>query len=248
MTFSSLRFPTGLSFMSFCHFRFLRLAVPLCGIVLLAAFFAVPAASADVAKKLYFAGFLGLNSYLKADYEDSRTPVSGTLEFHNGSMMAGALGLRLTPEFDVEAEIAYRKTDVSNLNIEGLNRVDMGGEIGSWTAMVNGIWNFDTDWVVQPFLTGGVGVTFQSGEFDDVTGVSYDASDDDIGLAYALGGGLRYPVRDGMAFTGSYRYYGTSDLDFRDTKISYASHEFRLGLEYELGPVKLPDWLKKKKK
>ncbi len=199
-------------------------------------------------KKLYFAGFLGLNSYLKADYDDSRTPVNGTLEFHNGSMLAGALGLRLTPEFSVETEIAYRKTDVSNLNIEEPGRIDMGGEVGSWTAMVNGVWSFDTPWVVQPFLTGGLGVTFQSGEFDDVTGTSYDASDDDIGLAYAFGGGLRYPVRDGMAFTGSYRYYGTSNLDFQDTTISYASHEFRIGLEYDLGPVKVPDFLKKKKK
>lgn len=236
--------------MFFPRFRSPRLVAAFCGAVLLSVAVAAPIvpASAEVAKKLYFAGFLGLNSYLKADYDDNHTPVSGTLEFHNGTMMAGALGLRLTPEFDAEAEIAYRKTDVSNLNIEGLGRVDMGGEVGSWTAMINGVWNFDTPWVVQPFLTGGVGVTFQSGEFDDVTGVSYDASDDDVGLAYALGGGLRYPVRDGMAFTGSYRYYGTSDLDFRDTTISYASHEFRLGLEYELGPVKVPDFLKKKKK
>lgn len=195
---------------------------------------------------MYFAGFLGLNAYIKSDYEESRTPVRGSLEFHNGTMMAGALGLRLNPEFDLEAELAYRKTDVSNLNVAGPGRVDMGGEVGSWTAMVNGIYNFDSNWVVQPFVTGGLGLTFQSGEFDDVTGTSRDASDDDMGLAWALGGGLRYNVRDGMAFTGSYRYFGTSDLDFQDTTVSYAAHEFRLGLEYELGPVAVPDFLKKK--
>jgi opacity protein-like surface antigen len=184
-------------------------------------------------KRLYMAGYLGLSVFPDADYTDSVTPVTGVVALRNSNLMAGALGIRLTPEIDVEVELSYRKPDVTSITPSEGSKTAMGGEIRTAALMFNGFYNFDPLWMVQPFVTAGVGVASHSGEFDDVSGITVDSSDTDMGLAYQIGGGVKYRMRKDLKLTTGYRYFGTTEMDFGSSRIGYGSHEFRLGLEYE---------------
>lgn len=213
--------------------------------IFMAVFFCFPPHGAQAAsdsrflnlnlKRLYVAGYLGLSLFPDSDYEETVTPVTGVVELKNSNLMAGALGVRLTPEIDIEIELSHRKPDVTSLLPDGGTKVDMGGEIRTDAAMINGYYNFDTPWAARPFITGGLGIAFQNGEFDDTAGVTRDASDSDMGLAWQVGGGVKYRMKKNLSFTTSYRYFATSGLDFGTTHIDYGSHEFRLGIEYDFG-------------
>lgn len=187
-------------------------------------------------KRVYFSGYLGLSLFPDTNYTESVTPVTGVVELKNANLMAGALGLRLSPEIDVEVELSYRKPDLVSITPDGGPVSDMGGEIRTTAAMINGYYNFDPLWNVQPFLTGGAGIAFQSGEFDDTAGVTVDSSDSDMGFAYQIGGGVKYKIRKELKFTTSYRYFGTTEMDFGTSRIDYGAHEFRLGVEYDFAP------------
>lgn len=187
-------------------------------------------------KRLYVAGYLGLSLFPDSDYEETVTPVTGVVALKNSNLMAGALGIRLTPEVDLEVELSHRKPDITSIVPTGGVKSDMGGEIRTDAAMINAYYNFDTRWAARPFVTGGLGIAFQNGEFDDTAGVTRDASDSDMGLAWQVGGGVKYRMKKDLSFTTSYRYFATSGLDFGTTHIDYGSHEFRLGIEYDFAP------------
>lgn len=187
-------------------------------------------------KRLYLAGYLGLSLFPDSDYKDPVTPVVGVVALKNSNLMAGALGVRLTPEIDLEVELSYRKPDITSFTPAGGSKTAMGGEIRTAAIMLNGYYNFDMPWVARPFLTAGVGIATHSGEFDDTAGLTVDSSDSDLGLAYQIGGGVKYRLRNDLHLTTGYRYFGTTDVDFASSLISYDSHEFRLGLEYEFSP------------
>ncbi|HRC26359.1 MAG TPA: hypothetical protein PKX87_02890, partial [Alphaproteobacteria bacterium] len=97
-------------------------------------------------KRLYMAGYLGLSVFPDADYTDSVTPVTGIVALKNSNLMAGALGVRLTPEIDVEVELSYRKPDITSITPSGGSKTAMGGEIRTAALMLNGFYNFDPLW------------------------------------------------------------------------------------------------------
>jgi opacity protein-like surface antigen len=191
--------------------------------------------------RLYFAGYMGLNIGTKGDFDESTTGRSGNFEFDNGMSFAGAAGLRLTQQWRIEGEISYRKTDFDRVNFDGAGNFKEGGEMSTWLYMVNAYYDFDLKWKnVQPFVSAGIGLASHSGDINDGSALAPDASGSSIGFAYQVGGGLKYRVSDDMAFTGGYRYLGTTGGEFDSYDFDFGSHEFRVGLEYDL-PI---DWLK----
>lgn len=210
----------------------------LSSIVLLACMFAVcvSAAGAEAqTSRIYFAGYLGLTTTGEVEYNDRASPAAGDLEIKNAPVLAGALGLRINRNVRTELELSVRKKDVNSLDLTGVDEVKMGGELKTTAVMINLYYDFDWNWRdIHPFLTAGAGISFHDGEFDDTSGLSRDASDHDRGLAWQLGGGVLYRIREEMAFTGGYRYMTTSDLDFQSTEIDWSSHEFRLGVQYDI--------------
>jgi len=191
--------------------------------------------------RLYFAGYLGLNSFTESEFSETTTGRQGDLEFKNAFSMAGALGLRLTPQWRMEAEISRRNSHTDRADITGAGSFEMGGDLTSWLYMLNLYYDVDWQWKnFQPFLMAGVGLASHEANLDDVSGLLPNASDDSLGFAWGLGGGLKYRVNPDMAITTNYRYIGANDLEVDSFDFEYSSHELRLGLEYDL-PT---DWLK----
>lgn len=191
------------------------------------------------ASRLYFAGYMGLNTNDDSAFEQTTIPRSGSFQYDNALSYAGALGLRLTKQFRAEAEISYRKTDFDRVHFAGAGNFNMGGDLGTWLYMVNGYYDFDLEWEhIQPYVSAGIGVAYHTGEIDDTSGLGIDAADSSIGFAWQVGGGLKYRMNDDLAFTGGYRWLSTTDAQFDNYDFEYGGHEIRFGLEYDI-PVDL---------
>ncbi len=189
--------------------------------------------------RLYFAGYLGLNAFRDSGFNEKSVPTSGDIKFQNTQSFGGALGLRLTPKWRVEGELSYRKADMDNIDFSNAGTFPLGGSMETWLWMVNFYYDIDMKWKnVEPFISFGGGLAFNDTEIDDSSGLAPDALGNSKDFAWQLGSGLRYRVKPNMAFTGSYRILGTSDIEVGTYDFGYSTHEFRLGLEYDI-PVDL---------
>ncbi len=183
--------------------------------------------------RLYFAGYMGLNTTGDNEFSESSQDLKGDFEYDNAPTFAGALGFRFSRKFRAEAELSYRKKDLDKVDLSSSGRAKIGGEMKTWMMMVNGYYDFDEIWSTQPYLTVGFGLAHHEGEIDSNGSGLLDSSQDSMGLGWQLGGGLKYRVNPDLALTGGYRYLGSSDIKFDTYEIEYSAHEFRVGLEYD---------------
>lgn len=194
-----------------------------------------PAPAGAQTSRVYFAGYMGLTTFRDQSFSERSVPVSGQIKADNTFSFAGAMGLRLTNNWRVEGELSYRKADLGSMVINNTGLFNMGGDIGTTVALANVYYDFDLSWKkMTPYLTAGLGVAFHSANINDLSGRAVSASDDDFNIAWQVGGGLKYRVADNMAFSGGYRYLATTPVSVQGYEVDYGSHEFRIGLEYDL--------------
>ncbi|MAF97109.1 MAG: hypothetical protein CMH26_00570 [Micavibrio sp.] len=193
---------------------------------------ALPAAAQT--SRLYFAGYLGLNTFNDQKFEEKSTGSTGDFELDNTTSFAGALGIRLSRQLRVEAELSYRNAEIQSMDLGGVGTFDNGGELKSTFAFMNLYYDFDVPWKIQPYVGAGIGYGWHTGEIADSSGSLQNASAEESTIAWNVGGGLKYRPRRDFAFTGSYRYLDSLDLDVGSYNIDYGSHEFRIGAEWDL--------------
>lgn len=186
--------------------------------------------------RIYFAGYLGITGSDGLNFEDKTTPAAGTFEPDNTMNFAGAMGLRFTRNFRMEAELSYRDADFDRITIEGVGERNIAGEFKSTMLLLNGYYDFDIrNWRTQPFVTGGVGIGYHSGEITD-NAFTESVADEAFGLVWNAGAGLKYRVRDDLAWTAGYRYMDGTTLQLENTDIDFSAHEIRIGLEWDFQP------------
>lgn len=185
--------------------------------------------------RIYLASYLGLNTHTESEFGESTVPQGGDIEFDNAISFAGALGVRVNEQWRLEGEVSFRTADMDRIDFDTAGSFGLGGELQTYLFMLNTYYDFDLEWEnITPFVSAGVGLAWHDGEIDDISGVAIDATDSDVGFAYQVGGGLKYRLDDDLAFTGGYRYLGTSDIQFDTYDFEYDSHEFRFGIEYDI--------------
>lgn len=198
----------------------------------------VPLAHAQTSR-LYLAGYMGLNTVPDLDFSEKTTPVAGDLKFDNALSFAGALGLRIDNEWRVEAELSYRQADLTGMDIANAGLFPANGELATTLLMANVYYDIDVNMKkIKPFVTAGLGMAWHNGTVDDISGIAVDASDNDLGLAWQVGAGLKYQVKPNMSFTGGYRWLGGTAVQMEGYEHDFSGHEFRIGLEYDLPPFK----------
>jgi hypothetical protein len=101
---------------------------------------------AQAAKRIYFAGYMGLKSYPPQDYKDNDLGLEGEIGVDDSISFAGAIGFKLTPQVRVEAELSYSSADISSANITNFGAFEVGGSLDSTIAMVNVYYDFDFNW------------------------------------------------------------------------------------------------------
>lgn len=153
---------------------------------------------------------MGLNLAPATSHTHARTP-----------SFAGSLGLRLSPQWRVGAEISYTA-----------RRHPRGGETVSRLSMLNVYYDIDLGSSrFQPFLTIGAGLAshdfYRGGTDGRGLGVGM-ATDTSITPAWQAGGGLNYRINDNLSLSGGYRHVDFSAAD---------GHELRMGVNWKL-PVR----------
>lgn len=198
----------------------------------LSVLFAQPA-SAQVSR-VYFAGYLGTTSFNDLPFTDTQASLAGDFEMDNANSFAGALGIRLSRQFRLEGELSYRTGDLSDVELRDGSTFDMSGEWSTYAGLLNIYYDFDVPWQVTPYIGAGIGYGWHEGEMSSAAANITNVSDDAGGLLWQVGGGLKYRVNSELAFSGSYRYLNSTDLEFSSTEVEYNGHEIRIGMEYDL--------------
>lgn len=184
--------------------------------------------------RVYLAGYLGLNTFYDQEFTDSASGNSGDFEIDNDFSFAGALGLRLSPQVRLEGELSYRNTDVQRADIQGVGSFDMGGKFKSTVLFANAYYDFDVPWAIQPFIGGGLGYGWHSVDIGDGSGFLSNATADESSIMWNVAAGVKYRINPELAFTGGYRYVDSFDLDIGSYEVDYDTHEFRVGMEWDL--------------
>lgn len=193
---------------------------------------AATAASAQVSR-FYIASYMGLNTYNAQDFREESTGTNGSVNYKNAVSFAGALGLRLNRAVRVEGEISYRNAGIDNVSFGGAIH-DAGGHAKTTLYMANVYYDVPVSWKkITPFVTAGVGIASHERSFEGVTGLP-DQTGSTTGLAWQAGAGLLYRINPSFAFTGDYKYVKASDVKIDNYTLGYSSHEFRVGVQYDL--------------
>lgn len=187
--------------------------------------------------RIYLAGYLGLNTFYDQEFTQSTKNRSGALKLDNAMSFAGALGFRLSPQWRLEGELSYRNADLSSADITGSGAFPMGGKFKSTILFANAYYDFDVPWSIQPYIGGGLGYGWHSGEIADGSGLLANAAGDDGSIMWNVAAGIKYRISPTFAFTGGYRYVDSFDLNVGSYEVDYDTHEFRLGMEWDL-PVR----------
>lgn len=185
---------------------------------------------------LYFAGYLGLSTHNDQNFGSTDPERDGDVQIQNGLNFAGALGMRLSKNLRIEGELSYRSSDNEEIQFASTTG-NLGGDTNAWIAMLSAYYDFDTKliWNLEPYVGAGVGYGVFQGDFDDPTNTfSSTQTQEDYSLVWSVSGGLKYRPRSDLAYTMGYRYLDAGDLDFGNVDFEYSSHEFRLGMEWDL--------------
>lgn len=184
--------------------------------------------------RFYFAGYMGLSTFNDLEFSDSATPTAGDLKLDNGVSFSGALGMRISQNLRIETEASYRTADFNHIDVSGSGQQSIGQELETWMGLVNLYYDFDWAWEIQPYVSAGLGFAYHDGVINNTGGVASSAMDNSTNLTWQFGTGLKYRVDPNLGFTAGYRFLDSTDLEIGSYTIDYHSHEFRIGLEYDL--------------
>jgi opacity protein-like surface antigen len=156
---------------------------------------------------LYIKGFGGATFQQDTDvdlYFGGSRIASGDIDFDTGYTVGAALGVTVAPNIAVELEYAYRRSDVSSLEIGGVE--GDGGTSRADALMLNALYTLDGmgatgQW--RPYFGGGVGTA------NVRIGPSGESISRDWIWAYQLIGGVAYDETPQLSLNGEVRWFGT---------------------------------------
>ncbi|QPJ61484.1 MAG: porin family protein [Candidatus Nitronauta litoralis] len=159
-------------------------------------------------------------------------------ELSTGLGVNAAIGLFFKRRFRVEFEYAYKSADIDQVNLTlpaGNTVVPSQGDMSINTFMANAAFDFRNSSRISPYLGAGLGVglvDFQNPTFT-TGGVTIPSStDNDMGFAYQLFGGVNYWINPQVVGFLGYKYMSVSDPTIGMVTPSIDTHNFELGIRY----------------
>lgn len=161
-----------------------------------------------------------------------------SLDTDTGFLVGGVLGYNWAGTgLRTELELSYSQANLDGFDIDwdGGSRIsssDFDGDV-SVTYLFGNLWYGFGDMLnmggISPYIGGGLGVGFVNIDIDAIDGVDIDASGDETGFAYQLGGGLMWNLADNVALDLGYRWRGVMLEDYED---DLNSHNVLLGINF----------------
>lgn len=144
------------------------------------------------------------------------TDVPVAYDFSTGHTGSLGFGYEYTDSIRFDLEYAHRSNDVSAYKNRNTS-VTLGrdGHIKSNSVLVNGTYEFQTDWVVNPFIGAGVGVSHVESEVVETTGTMKE--DDAWAFSGQLKAGLGWDVSENVELFTQYQYFHIFNPDLNPT-------------------------------
>lgn len=204
--------------------------------------FTSPASAID---GMYVSGNVG--AVMLSDSDTSSDEIgSGDIGYDTGYAFTVAVG-RKVEYIRVEGEFSYRDSDMEGASLSYSDAsttisATAGGDVKTFSFMLNTYFDIDTGTSFTPFIGGGIGVanvdvtirgTVTTDEGGVVTTESASVGDDDTKFAYQAIAGVAFAMSDNISLDLSYRYFATADLEFDgDVKSEYGGHNLMIGFRY----------------
>jgi opacity protein-like surface antigen len=173
--------------------------------------------------------------------DDNDANVFGTaaeLTFDPGWAVEVATGYYISDYFRGELALAWRQTEVDDLEILSVDQPLDESYIGLFTAMLNGYLELPLvlrGWGVRPFIGGGAGFAYFDVDIETTTG-SLAADSGNFTFAFQALAGLAVQLTPSISITGTYSYLGTTDTEDGGlnglTIKDYRTHTLMAGLRY----------------
>ena len=210
-------------------------------------------ANAQDGKRGFYASLTGMNviprdSEVTDDADGVIMTADLTMESNVGILAAA--GYRFGGGLRAEFEIGFRRSDLDQLEgvefrVGGTTHgvpvpIDADGQVDVLSFMVNGVYDFDAG-SFRPYVGAGIGLASLDGEIKSasgqVPGVILDsddvaASDTGAAIAYQVLIGVGFPLSDNLGIFAGYRYFATSEAELDTTDMSYAAHNFEVGIRF----------------
>jgi opacity protein-like surface antigen len=165
-----------------------------------------------------------------------------SLDTDTGWLVGGVLGYNWADTgLRTEIELSYSQANLDGFDVDFDSNFH-GGGVGfdpdfdgdvSVTYLFGNLWYGFGDMLnmggISPYIGGGLGVGFVNIDIDSIAGVDLDASGDETGFAYQLGGGLMWNLADNVALDLGYRWRGVMLEDYED---DLNSHNVLLGINF----------------
>jgi OmpA-OmpF porin, OOP family len=141
-------------------------------------------------------------------------------------------------EMRAEFQAGYQGADIDSIRqIDTPVHSGNSNHLNAWDFMVNGYYDFKTEWVAEPFIGLGIGASIVDTKIKITTN---DRLIEKSQTAFSYQGilGARYPVTDDVDLSIEYRYFSVSRFTVKDNvsdsewKINYDRHHVMLGLNY----------------
>lgn len=207
-----------------------------------AGFLTIALAPAAQAADGFYVGATGGVSFLQ-DADNEGGGLSIESEFDTGFDVTGAVGYRFMDDFRVEGEIGYRRNNADSLTIAlpaglGISSISSSadGDVSALSFMANGYYDVNTGTPWMPYVGAGLGVATINADVK-TQGVQI-VDDDDTVFAYQIGAGIGYAFTESITATAGYRFFGTSDPEFKATDgtsfdSEYSTHAVEIGFRVQ---------------
>lgn len=166
----------------------------------------------------YIAGFGGISAI--DDLSGSYYGYSAELEIDNGFVVGAAVGMSVS-NFDVEAELSYRKADTGDVNFAGYSYT-VDGEVNALSVLGNAWYKIDLSDKLTSYLGGGLGLATSEAE-------AFGYSDDSTDFAWQLGAGADFEMGNGFSLGVGYRYFNIPEVG--DTEFEVKSNDIFVALK-----------------
>jgi OOP family OmpA-OmpF porin len=200
-----------------------------------------------------YVGAMGGGNYVEdRDIEFRSGGALGALDMNMSSdwgwAAGGTVGFRHGDGVRTEFEGMYRTNQAKDLSVLGFD-VPMEGDLTTYSAMLNLLYDIDLGSMVVPYVGFGLGAAYVEANNVDIKALSGGASFNDSDWAFAYQGivGVNLRIDDNIDLFADYRYFSTYDLSLKDnyppigpgTRVNdeYTSHTVLAGLRYTFTSV-----------
>ncbi len=195
-----------------------------------------PLAIANAGDSPYYVGVSGAASMVgDVDANNGRGAggeVKTTADFDTGFGVKVRAGKQFS-KLRGELELGYLAVDIDSLSTANGAVTNSSGDADVYTLMANGIYDFEMDAAVTPYVMAGVGIMRVDADasYTDDNGRAKTVSGDGTTIAGQVGVGVSYGISSNVDLVGGYSLMGAPTGETGEDEI-ITIHTAQIGINY----------------